>query len=415
MKIFLCYRRADSQHVSDRLYEELTGFFGRGSVFKDVYSIPLGHDFRETIGAAVSKCDVLIAIIGEEWLALTNENGERRIDMPNDSVRIEIETALNRGIRVIPVVVDRASMPRPEQLPSTLETLAFRQKCELRAGIDFKNDIERLRASITTGPTEPLHFETPAEINRSRLQYYCYISRSKVAQLSDQLIASDADARLASKEFLSVMDVISRHHGLEFGSRTFDTDGRKSTVVKLQHVVETIEKHEKILNLNQLCKDKAGIVLDAFCYAYRGHFYCIGEIGDGAGIRANRTRFEKGRADPVLSQEMLIEPGKTENAFPVLAEGNMRLVSNIAILCSEIEGFTLRLACSYKYFSSMGGSYDHEAKEIDASPHSGNYHFFSGSVDAWLEGLIFINGMKGMTIFGTPLYLVHAMDSGLRL
>jgi hypothetical protein len=83
------------------------------------------------ITAAVSSCSALVAVIGERWLTITDEHGQRRLDDPDDFVRLEIEAALNRGVRVIPVLVDRATMPRSADLPPGLQPLARRQAIEL--------------------------------------------------------------------------------------------------------------------------------------------------------------------------------------------------------------------------------------------------------------------------------------------
>ena len=88
-------------------------------------------DFIRTIEEAVAACDVLLAVIGERWLTATDEEGRRRLDNPEDFVRIEIATALKRGIRVIPVLVDGASMPRSGDLPNDLQSLVRRQALEV--------------------------------------------------------------------------------------------------------------------------------------------------------------------------------------------------------------------------------------------------------------------------------------------
>jgi hypothetical protein len=109
----------------------LVEHFSAEQVFKDVDSIEPGDDFVERITAAVSSCDVLLALIGEQWLTVTDENGHRRLDDPRDYVRVEIETALGRKIRVIPILVDEARMPHANQLPATLAPLARRNAVEI--------------------------------------------------------------------------------------------------------------------------------------------------------------------------------------------------------------------------------------------------------------------------------------------
>ena len=105
IRVFLSYRREDSRHQAGRLYDQLVKQFGKGHVFKDVDSIPLGLDFREILTERVADCDVFLAVIGDAWLSIAGKSGTRRLDDPGDFVRIEIEAALGRNIPVIPVLV----------------------------------------------------------------------------------------------------------------------------------------------------------------------------------------------------------------------------------------------------------------------------------------------------------------------
>src|SRR6516162_5902227 len=111
MKAFVSYRREDSRHVADRIYDRLAAHFGKEAVFKDVDSIPLGSDFRRKLREAVEQCCAMVVVIGDRWLTLTDKAGQRRLDDENDFVRIEIETALQRRIAVVPILVDGARMP----------------------------------------------------------------------------------------------------------------------------------------------------------------------------------------------------------------------------------------------------------------------------------------------------------------
>jgi hypothetical protein len=108
--------------VSDRLIEH----FGRAQIFQDIDSIQPGADFAEEIADAVASCQVLLALIGDRWLKIKDKEG-RRLDNPKDFVRLEIGAALSRNIRVIPILIDGATMPRAAQLPSSLAGLVDRQ------------------------------------------------------------------------------------------------------------------------------------------------------------------------------------------------------------------------------------------------------------------------------------------------
>ena len=107
--IFVSYRREDTEHAADRIYDMLVERFGKSETFKDVDSIPLGPDFRETLAHAINRCDVLLALIGDRWLSVRGPTGARRLDDEDDFVRIEIEVALSSGKTVIPLLVGRGT------------------------------------------------------------------------------------------------------------------------------------------------------------------------------------------------------------------------------------------------------------------------------------------------------------------
>ena len=148
VKIFISYRRDDTNGIVGRIDDRLVNEFGRKNVFKDVDSIPLGSDFRHILGEAVSQCDVLLAVIGKGWLGATDRAGKRRLEAKNDFVRVEVEAALERGIPVIPVLVDGASVPTAEELPESLRNLSFRHGAPVRHDPDFNNDMGKLVAAL---------------------------------------------------------------------------------------------------------------------------------------------------------------------------------------------------------------------------------------------------------------------------
>jgi hypothetical protein len=145
--IFISYRRHDSQHITGRIYDRLSTKFGKDAVFKDVDSIPLGIDFREHIREQVSRCAVLIAVIGKSW-GDSSATGNPRLNDPGDHLRIEIEAALERRIPVIPVLVDGVEMPSEEELPPSLGRLAYHNGISVRPDPDFHSDADRLLRGI---------------------------------------------------------------------------------------------------------------------------------------------------------------------------------------------------------------------------------------------------------------------------
>lgn len=144
--VFISYRRGDAGDVVGRIYDRLVDRFGKPHVFKDVDSIPLGVDFRKHLSDSVGKCRVFLAVISRGWLQ--QADGQRRLDQPNDFVRIEMEAALQRNIPVIPVLVQDASLPNEQDLPASLRELAYRNATVVRADPDFHADIARLMDGI---------------------------------------------------------------------------------------------------------------------------------------------------------------------------------------------------------------------------------------------------------------------------
>ena len=166
--IFISYRRQESSGVAGRLYDRLVVRFGSDPVFMDVDTIAPGVDFAEVIVQAVSACDVLLAVIGPRWLTAPDEEGRRRLDDPDDLVRLEIAAALERSIRVIPILIEDAVMPRPQQLPEDLAKLARCNAFSLRHE-RFGADADRLLAAIelilraAVTPTEAPRPLTPVD------------------------------------------------------------------------------------------------------------------------------------------------------------------------------------------------------------------------------------------------------------
>jgi len=122
--IFLSYRHEDAAPYARLLQHELRERFPDAQVFMDLDPIEAGLPFAEVIQDAVDSCAVLVALIGRQWVTLADEHGNRRLDNAGDLVRFEVQAALERGVRVIPVLVDGASPPHRQQLPSGLHKLA---------------------------------------------------------------------------------------------------------------------------------------------------------------------------------------------------------------------------------------------------------------------------------------------------
>jgi hypothetical protein len=194
--------------------------------------------------------------------------------------------------------------------------------------------------------------------------------------------------------------------------------GQETLLQQLRKIMEHIERHENVLDLGQVCRRRAGTPLDAFAYTYSGKFFALAGISRdkyGGGIRISKESLEHAPDEIVLSKALLIEPGAVENALVEKGRKNGTVVSDMCVIASRVSEFTINLACSLKYFSDMGGDWDDKDKEWTVVPHSGNYHFFEGEGEAWFDAFLFINGIRGTTIMGTPLFLIYGNDPSLAI
>ncbi len=146
-RIFISYRRADTSGYVIAIYDRLAKQYDPAHIFRDLDTIDYGDDFVERLEQAVQSCDVLLAVIGRNWVSVTDSNGRRRLDNPHDFVRLEVATALRRGIRVIPLLVGGASMPYADELPDDLKSLSRRNALEV-SDRDFHPHMDRLIHAI---------------------------------------------------------------------------------------------------------------------------------------------------------------------------------------------------------------------------------------------------------------------------
>jgi hypothetical protein len=130
--IFISYRREDSAGHAGRLFDRIRARLGDDRVFMDITGIEAGVDFIDAIEGAVGSCAVLLAIIGPKWLTSADSAGRPRLTDPEDLIRVEICAALTRKVRVIPVLIGGAALPRADQLPDEIKPLVRRQAIEVR-------------------------------------------------------------------------------------------------------------------------------------------------------------------------------------------------------------------------------------------------------------------------------------------
>ncbi|HET9359907.1 MAG TPA: toll/interleukin-1 receptor domain-containing protein, partial [Vicinamibacterales bacterium] len=153
---FISYRRDDAAGYAGRLHEALERRLGGDQIFRDIDTLEPGLDFVEAIHSRLRECRVFLALIGREWLDARDREGRRRLDQPHDYVRLEISAALARAdVRVIPVLIEGATMPAPETLPEPLRALARRHAVNLRDDA-WDHDVDRL-AEVISGVTASAH------------------------------------------------------------------------------------------------------------------------------------------------------------------------------------------------------------------------------------------------------------------
>ena len=217
--IFVSYRRDDSRDVAGRLVDRLRQVYSEDQLFLDIDGIPAGANFESVLDERLKACDVLLAVIGPRWLSAQDAGGARRLDSPEDYVRREIAAALDRDdVRVIPLLVSGAAMPRAAELPEDLRRLATRQSFQLRYE-RFNADANDLIAQIAK-VVSPAGKRRPGKstlalgalaacLIAGAIVYYSVLPKLKpAAQLSNSVLrdeaiklcteASEVTARLAS-------------------------------------------------------------------------------------------------------------------------------------------------------------------------------------------------------------------------
>jgi hypothetical protein len=146
-KIVISYRRQDSEAVAGRIRDRLVSHYGAESVFMDIDSIPFGTDFREHIKKVLGQTDIVLAIIGAHWTG-ARRGRPARIQEPNDPVRIEVERALEHAVPLVPVLVNAAQIPKPSDLPDSLQDLCYLNAAQVDSGRDFHPHVDRLIRSM---------------------------------------------------------------------------------------------------------------------------------------------------------------------------------------------------------------------------------------------------------------------------
>ena len=190
LRIFLCYRRDDTRWVAGRLYDELRQRYGPEQVFQDITAIRPGIRYTDQIQEEISRCDVLVVVMGEGWLLAADPQGRRRLDSPRDLVRLEIAAALQRGIPIIPVLVQRASMPADVDLPDDIADLTLYHACEV-TDTRWDYDVGVLLKAVDGFAGESVPAETSAVGGQLTATVAGPVEGSKVIGITDMSYAAE--------------------------------------------------------------------------------------------------------------------------------------------------------------------------------------------------------------------------------
>lgn len=163
--IFISYRRSDSAGYAGRLYDYLKDYFGEERIFFDVDTIKPGIDFEQKIKTELDNSDVVLALIGNQWLDIKDTTGNRRLDDPRDYVRLELETALAKDMAVIPVVLQGAPIPSGDELPESLYELSRRNAIKL-SDEHWSSDLRILTANLKNA------LGIPGSLKEQRIRRY---------------------------------------------------------------------------------------------------------------------------------------------------------------------------------------------------------------------------------------------------
>jgi hypothetical protein len=145
----MCYRRRDSAAITGHIHDRLTQRFGQDEVFLDVSAPPDGGPFPHAHEAIIKATKVMLVVIGDQWLNIRSPGKRRRrLDDPQDRVRVEVESAIKFNRRILIILADGATLPDKRRLPESIEKLPEYQALDVRAGADFDDDMKRLVTAI---------------------------------------------------------------------------------------------------------------------------------------------------------------------------------------------------------------------------------------------------------------------------
>ena len=252
-RIFISYRRADTRGFSVAIFNYLATQFGADEIFMDVDKIKPGRDFVKVLEDAVDACDVLIALIGPRWLTMKDEGGVRRLDNPEDFVRVEITRALAGGVHVIPVLVDGAPHLKSSDLPEDLKKMA--RLHGFSVGDFFHSDMKRLTPVVREylAEAEARRKREAEEIKQSEHQKQLEMA-NLLGQAKEALEAEEwsrarqkaqAALRLSPKNIEANVIMARAEAGVEFAEERAAEEARRKKAEQIAKAQVEKEREEK--------------------------------------------------------------------------------------------------------------------------------------------------------------------------
>lgn len=186
LKLFISYRRSDSEGYAGRLYDNLVQHFDESNVFIDIAGITPGDNFVDILKDKLATTDVVLALIGRTWLSTSDNSGRRRIDNTHDFVRMEIASALSKKIHVIPLLVQNSQMPTADQLPEDLRLISQLNAINLNHAT-FNDDVKRLVTFLQENEQLARSSSSRAKINEFQDAIYSEYSDAFSMSISSDL------------------------------------------------------------------------------------------------------------------------------------------------------------------------------------------------------------------------------------
>jgi hypothetical protein len=328
-KIFINYRRGDDPQAAGRLFDRLQDIFEPQQLFLDVDNIAPGLDFMRVLDERVAECDVVLAVIGKGWIDARDAAGTRRLDDPDDFVRIEITSALNQGKRVIPVLIGDTPMPHQEQLPEALRPLARRNAVRLtheRFRADTQGLVKALEQALAEieearrrdVPRKKRSSSRPSRTRRSAPKRSAAACRRRKRRSAPRRKRSNHKAEQEAKDHAE-----AERRRLEAGAkqradakRAFAVARRTNTIAAIEtflaaHPASALAEEAKTLKATLLVREQAyrnalasddAAVLRSFLRAYR-------KGGDADTVRNKLKLLQPSRARPLPQPAILAATG----------------------------------------------------------------------------------------------------------